>query len=383
MSKYVQFRKDLVQKHKKMRILQYIPTIDENSGGLGAYMQLLTRDLGALIELHILTHHTNNERKLENCTIHYIGEGWLPWNSEKGEFLSILKEINPDIYHTNSCWLPLTALTAMWAKDAGYKVIYTTHGMLEPYAINRHYWTKKLPAILLFQKKGIAICDLVHATADTEKQNLINLGWNKNVHVIANCVQIDEITMKTSWKSNKNILFLSRVHPKKGINFLIEAIAQLKDEIAEYTITIAGPGEDFYVADLKALAQKYDVVDMFDFVGPVFGSGKWPFYQKADLFVLPTYSENFGIVVTEALASGTPVISTFGTPWIELNDLNCGWCVETGTDPLVSALLKFLKCSEANLELMGRTGRKLVEDKYASTTVAKQFVEMYEELVKT
>ena len=159
-----------------MKILQYIPTIDENSGGLGAYMQLLSRDLGVLIELHVLTHHTDDERKLENATIHYMGEAWLPWNSTKNEFLTILNAVKPDVYHTNGCWFPLTSLTVKWAKNIGYKVIYTPHGMLEPYAIARHYWTKKLPAILLFQKRGVAVCDLVHATSDTEKENLVNLS---------------------------------------------------------------------------------------------------------------------------------------------------------------------------------------------------------------
>ena len=270
----------------------------------------------------------------------------------------------------------------MWAKDNGYKVIYTPHGMLEPYSIKRHYWTKKLLAIILFQRKGIEISDLIHSTAYSEKDNLYNLGWNKNIHVIANCVQIDDINTKTSWKRNKNILYLGRVHPKKGINFLIEAVAQLKDEITEYKITIAGPGEDSYVAELKAFAKKNGVVQMFEFVGHVFGSEKWPYYQKADLFILPSYSENFGIVVPEALASGIPVITTSGTPWMELNDLNCGWCIGIGTDSLVSAIREYLKCSEVNLEQMGRIGRKLVEDKYSSKTVAKQFVNMYIKMLK-
>ena len=188
-------------------------------------------------------------------------------------------------------------MTAQWAKSFGYKVVYTPHGMLEPYAIKRHYWTKKLPAILLFQKKGLKVADLIHATADTEKNNLIRLGWNKNVHVIVNCVQVDEIKMKTSWRRTKNVLFLSRVHPKKGVNFLIEAVAQLKNEFADYTFTIAGPGENAYIQELKGLSEKCGVVDMFNFIGPVYGNAKWPLYRKADLFVLPTYSENFGIVV--------------------------------------------------------------------------------------
>lgn len=364
-----------------MKILHYIPSIDESSGGVGAYMQLLARDLGKLVELHIVTHKGDNERILENCTIHYIPYKWKPWDNCKKEFLELLKDIQPDVFHTNSCWMPLSALTAMWAKSAGYKVVYTPHGMLEPWALKRHYWTKKLPAIVLFQKKGLQVCDMIHATAESEKENLFALGWNKNVTSIANCVQIDEIQMKTSWERKKNILFLSRVHVKKGINFLIEAIGQLKNELKGYTITIAGPGNETYVYELKALASSCGVEDMIEFIGPVYADAKWPLYRNADLFVLPTWSENFGIVVPEALACGTPVITTIGTPWQELNTCNCGWWTEIGTEPIIEALKKFLTCSDADLESMGRNGRKLVEKEYTSEAISKQFVQMYAELI--
>ena len=365
-----------------MKILHYIPSIDVASGGVGAYMQLLARDLGALCELHVVTHRSGNERPLENCHLHYIDYKWKPCNNCKKDFLNLIDAIRPDLFHTNCCWMPLSALTAMWAHDAGYKVVYTPHGMLEPYAIKRHYWTKKLPAILLFQRKGIKICDLIHSTAETEKANLLHLGWNSRICVIPNCIQIDDIELKSSWARHKKILYLSRIHPKKGVNFLIEAVAQLKDDFAGYTITIAGPGDDAYIQKLKALAKRYGVDEMFEFIGAVCDKDKWSLYREADLFVLPTWSENFGIVVPEALACGTPVITTVGTPWAELNDLQCGWCTEIGTEPTKEALTKFLTCSVQDLESMGKRGRLLVEQKYTSEAVAQQFVNMYKIVIQ-
>lgn len=363
-----------------MKILHYIPSIDRLSGGVGAYMQLLTRDLGRGCELHVLTHSSGDELQLEGCTLHHLQSKWSPFRSCKNEFLQLLHDINPDVFHTNCCWMPLSALTAIWAKQAGYKVVYTPHGMLEPWIMKRHYWTKKIPAILLFQRRGLACADIVHATADSEKENLLKLGWNKRVIVVSNCVDVDSIEMKTSWKRTKNILFLSRVHVKKGIDFLIEAISILKNNMSDYTVTIAGSGDDIYIDKLKSLALKLGVERQIKFVGPVFGEAKFELFRKADLFVLPTYSENFGIVVTEALACGTPVVTTVGTPWHELENNNCGWWTEIGTEPTVRALESFLTKSEDELKQMGINGRKLVEEKYSCGEIANQFLNLYKGL---
>ena len=208
------------------------------------------------------------------------------------------------------------------------------------------------------------------------------MGYNTKIEVIANGVDIENIELKKSWRRNKEILFLSRVHVKKGIEFLIEAVAKLKNELEDYVVNVAGEGEATYVEELKLLVEKLGVGKIIRFTGGVYGSQKWEFFQRADLFVLPTYSENFGIVVAEALASGTPVITTKGTPWRDLKSNCCGWWTEVGTESTVQALRAFLMLSEKELEVMGRNGRKLVEEKYSEHKVAEEFVKLYNKIMK-
>lgn len=361
-----------------LKILHYTPFISKSLGGVPAFIQLLTRDLGQLCELHIITHHYPDDYKLANCTVHYIPK-WKPWCNRKKEFLDLLCQINPDVFHTNACWLPLPALTAIWAKKEGYKVVYTPHGELAPRAIKHHY-LKKIPAIFLYQKRGVQVSDLIHVTSDADEQNIRDLGWNNNLYQIPNCVQIDELPMRESWAKNKKILFLSRVKSSKGIHHIIEAVSILKEELNGYKFYIAGPKENNYYDEMVQLAKEYSVHNIVEFIGPVFGDAKLKLLHEADVFVLPTYTENFGIVVAEALACGTPVITTTGAPWKELQTCQCGWWTEIGTKPLVDALKLFLSCSEDELKQMGLMGRKLIEDKYTSESVAKQFTEMYQKL---
>ena len=372
-----------------MKILHYIPSIDRASGGVGAYMQLLTVELGKLVELHVVTHRDDNPLNLDNCTVHYIPKSNSPFSTKgKKEFLKLLEDISPDVFHANCCWLPMSARMSIWAKQRGYKVVYTPHGMLEPWIMKRHYWTKKLPAILLFQRRGIEVADVIHSTADSEKENLMKLGWNANITVIPNCVQVEKIELKKSWTRTKEILFLSRVHVKKGINFLIEAVARLKEEygagLKELPISrciVAGEGDEAYINELRDMAARRGVGDIVDFVGGVYGETKWELFRQADLFVLPTHSENFGIVVAEALASGSPVMTTTGTPWQELDDHHCGWWTEVGSEATFVALKNYLQRSETELEEMGRNGRRLIEDKYSTKKIAADMVGLYQKIL--
>lgn len=359
-----------------MKVIHYIPTIDRNWGGTTAYMQLLGNELGKLCELHIFTHASENPVEIRNCQIHNL-PSWKHLGAMKREFRQQIKAIQPDVFHVNGCWTPGCALTQKWAQEMGIKAVLTPHGMLEPWILARHYWTRKVPALLLYQKAAVKKADYLHATADSEKENLLKLGYNPRIEVIPNGIEVENIVLKKDWERKKRILFLSRIHVKKGIEFLLEATALLKDKLDGYVIEIAGEGEQEYIARLKQKATELHIESLVQFCGGVYGDRKWKLFQEADVFVLPTYSENFGIVVAEALACGTPVITTKGTPWEELNSAHCGWWTGIGTQPTADALNKSLQLSVEELETMGRNGRKLVEEKYSSRKMAEDMVNLY------
>lgn len=381
-------RKDeAMEQQRRMKVVHYIPSIDCSSGGGGAYMQLLAAELGRIVELHVATHESNRPLDIRSCTLHYIAPAAMRdvptlFRRTRDDFRRLLREVRPDVVHVNTCWMPACAAVQSVAQSEGYRVVLSPHGMLEPWIIKRHYWTRKLPALLLYQRQAVRRADMIHSTADSERQNLLRLGLNSRITVVPNGIDTGAIRMKTSWQRRRELLFLSRVHIKKGINFLIEAVAQLKDEMAGYTVRIAGEGDAAYIDSLRAMAERLGVGAMITFEGGVYGERKWQLFRDADLFVLPTHSENFGIVVAEALAAGTPVITTTGTPWTMLHAQGCGRCVDIGTAPLVEALRTFLSLSSADLEAMGRRGRRLVESEYSSVAVAAAMKDLYTDVLK-
>lgn len=363
-----------------MKIIHYIPSIDRMAGGISTYMQVLAKPLGTMAEVHIMTHVSENPLPMENCKVHDIPR-YRPFSGVwKKAVVDLLDSVRPDIVHVNCCWTPDCAMIQRLAQKRGYKVVLTPHGMLEPWIIKRHYWTRKVPALWLYQKAAVQRADCVQATAESERDNLLKLGYNSNIKVVRLGIDAESIEMKRSWKKSRQILFLSRVHVKKGINFLIEAADVLRNELQGYKILVAGEGDADYVEAMKRMICDRGLQDIVQLIGGVYGDEKWRLFQTSDFFVLPTHSENFGLAIAESLASGTPVITTVGTPWSDLNSSEAGAWIEIGTEPLVETLRRFLSLSEDELETMGRNGRKLIETKYSAHVMAEQMMEVYKGL---
>ncbi|MDP4269942.1 MAG: glycosyltransferase [Bacteroidota bacterium] len=372
-----------------MKVLHFISSIDRNLGGTTAYLQLLANELGKSIEVMVVAgDHRHDPVEIENATVKLIDIKMASslnvlglYNKRqkiKRQINDIYVDFKPDIVHINGAWMPQLSIVQSEAKKKGIPVVLSPHGMMEPWIMNRNKWKKKI-AYRLFQHQANISADVLHATADSEKINLEKLGYDQPIKIIPNGIEIDNITIKTDWSPKRKILFLSRVHPKKGIEHLIDAIATLKDHFADGQIIIAGEGEDVYIEQLKQKIKSQGVEPLFEFIGGVYGDQKWQLFKEADIFVLPTYSENFGIVVVEALASGTPVITTVGAPWEELVKNKCGWWTELGTEPLLEVLRQYLEVSADGLRIMGENGRKLVVDKYSSKKMTEDMIALYKE----
>lgn len=283
-----------------------------------------------------------------------------------------------DILHDNGLWLPTNHAANLVARRVRIPYVVTPRGMLTPWALSYRSWKKRL-AWNLYQARDLRTASLLHATSEEEARNLRALGLQQPIAVIPNGVELmphQSAKIKRPSGAMRTVLFLSRIHPKKGITNLVKAWDRLRP--VGWRVLIAGPDEGGHKKQVEAAIRDSGLQHDFSFVGHVDGSAKWDLYRSADLFVLPTLSENFGVVVAEALACGVPVITTKGAPWQDLVKHRCGWWVDIGVEPLVRALDEAMASTDMQRYDMGQRGRQLVEKKFTWPRVAQRMKAVYE-----
>lgn len=361
-----------------MLVLLYIPSIDRKSGGTTKFIESLTGELAHLADVHLLTHQSDAMVDLPGVHVHTLPNFGISFIRQAK---ALMRNLHPDIVHVNGCWLPACAMVQHIAHRLGIKVALSPHGMLEPHILHRHYLSRKLPALILYQRQAIKTADILVSTAESETETLLKYRKPNEIKMVRLGIDVKSIKMREDWNESKKILFTSRIHEKKGIEFLLSAAAQIHDQLFGYQIIIAGEGEPSYVDSLRSMTQNLGLSDIVVFAGGVYGDTKWQLFQEADVFVLPTKSENFGLAIAEALASGTPVITTVGAPWQDLDTFHCGAWIQIGAQPLADALRKFISLSPSDRMQMGMNGRKLVEDKYSAASMASNMLSVYNDLL--
>lgn len=290
-----------------------------------------------------------------------------------------------DIIHIHALWEPILHKVARWAVGNHVPIVWSPHGMLTPWAMNNKKW-KKLLAWWLYQRRDLKKARLIHTTAQSEVEDVRRMGMRNRLVVAPLGVNIDDHVERIERTDGKKaLLFVSRVQRKKGLENLVKAWRAVKecgsDGVKEWKVRIVGPDQEGHTAELKSLCNELGVAQDFEFIGPKYGDELKREYASADLFALPTHSENFGSVVIEALARGVPVICTKGAPWEELETYRCGWWIDIGVEPLTVVLKEATALSNVERREMGERGRKLVEDKYTWDAVVKAMVKGYEEVV--
>jgi glycosyltransferase involved in cell wall biosynthesis len=173
---------------------------------------------------------------------------------------------------------------------------------------------------------------------------------------------------------------LGRIHPKKGLDRLVRAWARLEAAHPDWRLRIVGPDELGHAKELIALASEVKAQHV-SVEKSVAGDAKIAAYQQANLFVLPTFNENFAVTVAEALAAGTPVIATKGAPWRALQSEGCGWWIDHGVDPLAAALASAMGMTREALQAMGARGRTWMARDFSWDRVANDMLDVYRWLV--
>lgn len=262
-----------------------------------------------------------------------------------------------------------------------HKIPYmmTPRGTLDAWSLEQKKF-KKLIALALYQKKDLQKAACILATADMEADHIRDLGIKTPIAIIPNGVNISEYQCRPLDSKDtvkKQILFLSRIHEKKGIEILIDAWEQLVSKYPDWNVVIAGNGEKKYIQHLKEVIKLKELVNCVEIVPPVFGDVKYKLYCESSLFVLPTYSENFGMVIAEAMSCGVPALTTNGTPWQELNENNLGWCVDLNIENIAKAISDAIDLGQGKLFEMGQRSSKHIHDTYQYTEVAKRNAKVY------
>jgi glycosyltransferase involved in cell wall biosynthesis len=246
--------------------------------------------------------------------------------------------------------------------------------MLSPWSLQHRKWKKRL-AWHLFQRRDLQQAQVLHVTSDQEADEVRAIGARQPIAVIPNGVTVPATGKRKMTKHSRRALFLSRLHPKKGVLNLIDAWAEVRPK--DWELVLAGPDDEGHQAQVIERIRRNQLTDV-SFTGAVDDTAKWDLYRSADLFVLPTFSENFGIVIGEALGMGVPVITTKGAPWSGISIHQCGWWIDTGTEPLIAALREATSTPPSHLAELGDRGRRYVIQEFSWGRVAQDLIAVYE-----
>jgi len=292
-----------------------------------------------------------------------------------GTWRELEQASRPALIHVHGLWFPFETRACRLALKKGLKLVVSPHGMLDPWALKQKWWKKKI-AWYLYQKRLLEKADLLIVNSERERCHLLNLGIRTETAVIPNGVQMDvQERVLERQRKERTLLFLSRIAPGKGVPELLEAWHHIPDKRG-YKLRLIGYAQPSYGQKIMALIKKLGLSDSVSMEGPLYGEEKWQAFYDADYFVLPSHSENFAIVVAEALAAGLPVITTDQTPWQRLVSDGAGWICGVTSEEVERAVVNAIELEEQQRMRMVEKARAISKD-YDWNTIVGQYRDVY------
>lgn len=367
-----------------MRVIHVVPTITEEAAGPSYSVPRLCESLigtGVDVQLAVLDWAAMPDR-LPYLKTFPLGLGprrlgvspkmrrWLKQEATSGRV---------EIIHNHSLWMMPNVYPGDAVRDSRCRLVVSPRGTLSAYALGLNALQKKIFWYLL-QAPMLRAAACFHATAESEYEDIRRLGFRQPVCILPNGIDVPPLE-QTPNSDRRQLLFLGRIHPQKGIDNLLHAWQAVEHRFTDWELHIAGPDNGGYLAEIQALAKQLKLKRVV-FVGPLFGEEKLRAYRAASLFVLPTHSENFGMTVAEALAAATPAIVTKGAPWGGLDLQGAGWWIDIGVDPLIACLEQALAKPPSHLAELGRAGREWMLRDYSWEHIGARLLDVYRWLLE-
>lgn len=296
-----------------------------------------------------------------------------------------LCKIKPDIIETQGVWMYFSAAALHYKKKHGAKIVVTPHGMLDTWAVQNSGWKKKIVGYL-FEYDNLKNADCLKALCQSEYESLRSFGLKNPIAIIPNGIDLpsDDIVIKRN-TTQKILLFVGRIHPKKGIRELILAINILNQRhpqfFAQWRVRIAGWDQNGHTQELINLTNKLGLSEVINFIGPVFESQKQKELCEANAFVLTSFSEGLPMSVLEAWAYKLPVLMTDFCNLPEGFLAKAAIRVEPTANSICQGLIELFSMDESELEQMGKNGLDLVKQKFTWKQVANQTCLLYKWLL--
>jgi glycosyltransferase involved in cell wall biosynthesis len=377
---------------EQMKIIHLIENIDDRYGGPAKSVPELCHHLNNLnIESEILS-----IKLFQNENNELITKYDLKWISFKYEIIKKLRisltlnqYLNKEIKLTSNLiinihnqWNYIPYLALQLKRKYNFKLVSTIRGSIKLDKLH-----KKIVWIL-FQKTMLNNCDLIHVTKKSDITDLRELGIKSKIAYVPNGINLEEFTNLPTKKlakenleldSNKKyILFLGRIHKAKGLAYLVNSWIKIAHQYTNWDLLIVGPIYDKQYKD-KIISNiiSHNLLRRVHFKGMLKGNKKIEALSASSLFVLPSFSENFGMSIAEAMAAKLPVITTHGTPWQEITQYDSGWWIELTDENINSSLKEALNCNDEELKQKGLNGFNLIKQ-YKWEFQAKKMKEIYD-----